>query len=291
MSQTIGEAIRDASRSLEQGGISEPRAAAEILLADLLALSRPSLVLETHRSLDTLQCERYAARIRRRLQGEPVQYITGIQEFWSLPLRVNPHVLIPRSETELLVEHGVRLLHEAVACPPAAAWVLDVGTGSGNIAISLAHTLPFCRVVGIDISREALRVAQQNAHDLAMAERLMWVQGDLVGPLRPTLPRFALCVSNLPYVTLSEWACLPREIKAYEPTLALTGGEDGLVLFRRLIPMIPDLLLPGGILLLEVGWQQAAAVAALARQQARFRDVGIYKDFAGIDRVIWARKS
>jgi release factor glutamine methyltransferase len=169
--------------------------------------------------------------------------------------------------------------------------VLDVGTGSGNIAVSLAYSLQFCRVMGIDISHEALGVAQQNARDHAVADRMMWVQGDLAAPLRPAARHFDLCVSNLPYVTLAEWDGLPRDIRDYEPTLALTGGEDGLALIRRFIPMIPDLLAPGGILLLEVGWQQAADVVVLARQQRRFCEVGIYKDFAGIDRVVWARKS
>ena len=292
MSPTVGEVVRHAGLTLEREGISEPRAAAEILLADLLALSRPMLILESRRTLSAPQCEMYAARIHRRLQGEPIQYITGVQEFWSLPFRVNAHVLIPRPETELLVDYGIRLLRSRLAGQaPIGLTALDIGTGSGNIAISLAHTLTTCRVLGIDISREALGVAQQNASNLGLADRTMWVRGDLAKPLRSAQCRFDLCVSNLPYVTLAEWACLPREIKDYEPTLALTGGDDGLALIRRLIPMIPPLLASGGMVLLEVGWQQAADVVALVCQQPLFGEVGIYKDFSGIDRVVWARKS
>ncbi len=287
MIRTIGAALRQATHCLERGGIAEPRAAAEVLLADMLAISRPSLYLDTSHTLSASQSETYAARIRRRLQGKPVQYITGAQEFWSLTFTVNPHVLIPRPETELLVENGVRLMRQA-GPGLASGYLLDVGAGSGNVAISLAHTLVPCHVWGIDISMSALRTARDNAQRLGVAGRVTWVQGDLTAPLRQA-PRFALCASNLPYVTTAEWEDLPRDIKAYEPSLALCGGGDGLELIRRLIAAAPQVLAPGGALLLEVGWQQAAAVQSLLRQRRQFRDIGVYQDFAGIDRVVWAR--
>jgi release factor glutamine methyltransferase len=224
------------------------------------------------------------------LQGEPVQYITGRQEFWSLEFAVDSHVLIPRPESELLVEHGARLAQQwCVAHPQAQLALLDVGTGSGNLAISLAHTLPQAQVWAVDCAFGALQVARRNAQRLGVVERLHWICGDLLTTFQMRGWRFALCVANLPYVTAAEWSSLPREIKDHEPCGALCGGKDGLDLIRRLIMTGPDLLAAGGTLLLEVGWQQAAAVQGVIRQQGRFGATGVYHDFAGIERVVWAQ--
>ena len=290
MSQILGELLRRAVAELQRGGDAEPRAAAEVLLADLLDLPRPSLFLDTHRVLTPTQRDAYAARIRRRLQGEPVQYIVGRQEFWSLSFIVNAAVLTPRPETELLVEHGLRHAQQWVAQRGVAALALDVGAGSGNVAISLAHSAPECRVWGIDVSGDALQVARANAERHGVASRVAWIQGDLLTPIRDVEPRFALCVANLPYVTTSEWDALPRHIKAYEPALALRGGADGLDLIRRLIAMSPTVLAPGGMLALEVGWRQAKAAQDALRRQDAFAEVGAERDLAGIDRMVWARK-
>jgi release factor glutamine methyltransferase len=290
MSTTVGEALRKAVRCLEQAEITEPRAAAEVLLADLLALSRSQLYLEAHRPLTAVQQELYAERIMRRRRGEPVQYITGRQEFWSLEFEVNAQVLIPRPESELLVEHGVRLVRQwQIMRPRLPLYLLDVGTGSGNLAISLAHALPQGLVWGVDNAVEALRVAQRNAQRLGVAARLTWVCGDLLTPFRNGLRRFALCVGNLPYVAMAEWRQLPREIRVYEPAGALLGGRDGLDLIRRMIVLSPDVLAPQGSLLLEVGWQQASAVTDFLQQAGGFQRVGVYRDFAGIERVVWAQ--
>jgi release factor glutamine methyltransferase len=224
------------------------------------------------------------------MHGEPVQYITGTQEFWSLAFDVNPQVLIPRPESELLVEHGIRVVQQwCQRYPHIPPVLLDVGTGSGNLAVSLAHTLPQSQVWGIDCALETLRVAQRNAQRLDVAERVHWVCGELLTALRPGEHRFALCVGNLPYVTTAEWHALPPEIRDYEPPRALLGGEDGLELIRRLISVVPDVLAPAGTLLLEVGWQQATAVCTLLQVQGCFRAFGTYQDFAGIDRVVWAQ--
>jgi release factor glutamine methyltransferase len=292
MSVTIGVALREAGRCLEAHRIPEAGPAAEILLADLLAVTRPHLYFDAHRPLHATQQELYTARIKRRLRGEPVQYITGRQEFWSLEFEVNPHVLIPRPESELLVEHGVRYVRqwrETRQEQPLA--ILDVGTGSGNLAISLAHALPQSRVTGIDISAGALQVAQRNGRHLGVAERLTWVCGDLVTPLRPDCRHFALCVGNLPYITTAEWEQLPREVRQYEPPTALLAGEDGLECIQRLVPASPGILRPQGTLLLEVGWRQAAAVMRIIRQCTHFQEAGVFRDFAGIERVVWARMS
>jgi len=164
-----------------------------------------------------------------------------------------------------------------------------VGTGSGNLAISLAHTLPQAHVWAVDQAYAALQVAQQNAQCLGVAERLHWVCGDLVNAFQEGGRCFALCVANLPYVTTAEWDSLPREIKEHEPASALWGGSDGLDLIRRLIATSHEVLAPRGFLLLEVGWQQATAVQAIIQRQGHFRCIGVYHDLAGIERVVWAQ--
>jgi release factor glutamine methyltransferase len=219
-----------------------------------------------------------------------VQYITGKQEFWSLEFAVSASVLIPRPESELLIEHGTPLVQQwCTAYPQACLAVLDVGTGSGNLAISLAHMLPQAHVWAVDRAYVALQVARQNAQRLGVAERLHWVCGDLVTAFHEDRRCFALCVANLPYVTTTEWDSLPREIKEYEPPGALWGGHDGLDLIRRLIATSHEVLAPGGFLLLEVGWQQATAVQIIIQQQGHFSAIGVYHDLAGIERVVWAQ--
>lgn len=290
MKQTCGAALRQAIGCLERHGVSEPRAAAEVLLSDLLGTTRPRLYLDAARPLSTDQQAAYMGRVQRRLCGEPVQYITGKQEFWSLEFAVSPHVLIPRPESEVLVEQGTRLAQAWCAVHTQAHLaILDVGTGSGNLAISLAHTLPQARVWAVDCAYGALQIARQNAQRLGVAERLYWLCTDLVTAFQAGRQAFALCVANLPYVTTAEWQNLPQEIKDYEPPGALCGGRDGLELIRRLIAASPAVLAPGGALLLEVGWQQATAVQEAIRQQGHFCSTGVYHDGAGIERVVWAQ--
>jgi release factor glutamine methyltransferase len=290
MSTTTGEALRCAIQRLTQADIPEPRAAAEILLADLLALPRWQLHLEHDRILEALLRACYVERLARRQRGEPVQYITGRQEFWSLEFEVNADVLIPRPESELLVEHGVRLARQwHMLQPRQTLRLLDVGTGSGNLAVSLARELPQGSVCGVDRSFDALCVAWRNAQRLGVAHQVRLICGDLLTPLHDHAQRFALCVSNLPYVTADEWRQLPREIRSYEPSGALVGGHDGLDLIRRLIADSPQVLAPGGSLLLEVGWQQAGKVLEILRQSGFFRRMDVYHDLAGIERVVWAQ--
>jgi len=290
MSQTIGAALRHAMGCLERHGVSEPRAAAEVLLSDLLGTTRPQLYVDGACPLSPDQQAAYRGRLQRRLRGEPVQYITGKQEFWSLEFAVSPHVLIPRPESEILVEQGARLAHEwCTGHPYARLAVLDVGTGSGNLAISLAQMLPQAHVWAVDRAYEALQIARQNAQRLGVAERLHWLCSDLITAFQDGSRYFALCVANLPYVTTAEWHSLPREIKDYEPRRALSGGQDGLELIRRLITSSPEVLAAGGVVLLEVGWQQATAVQEMIRQQGHFSATGVYHDWAGIARVVWAQ--
>jgi len=290
MSQTVGEVLRQAIGCLERHGVSEPQASAEVLLADVLATTRPILYIDAAAPLSTAQYSMYTAALQRRLQGEPVQYITGRQEFWSLEFVVSPQVLIPRPESELLVEHGVQFIQQwCTDHPHQRCMILEVGTGSGNLAISLAHELPQAQVWAVDRSYGALQVARQNAERLGVGAQLHWVCSDLVTALHNTAPLFALCVANLPYVATAEWQALPRDIKAYEPAGALCGGNDGLDLIRQLITTSPALLASGGRLLLEVGLQQGVAVQEFIQQQDQWAISGVSHDFAGIARMVWAQ--
>ena len=290
MSPALRSMLRRAAKCLERHRVAEPLADAEVLLADVLTLPRLNLYIDTHRPLSDAQQDTYRAHLCRRIQGEPVQYITGKQEFRSLTFEVGPDVLIPRPESELLVEHGVRWARQWARRHEASdLWCLDVGAGSGNLGISLLHELPACTVFGIDSSLAALKVARRNARRLGVAAGWRGLCGDLVEPLRCDAPRFAACVANLPYVTDDEWQALAPHIKEHEPAAALLGGADGLDVIRRLIIAAPAVLAPQGMLLLEVGWRQAAAVEALMRQTARFEATGVHRDFAGIDRVVWGR--
>jgi release factor glutamine methyltransferase len=262
---------------------------AEVLLADLLMLPRPTPYIDPHRTLTEAQHHAYLAHLCRRMRGEPVQYITGKQEFRSLTFEVDPHVLIPRPESELLVEHGVRWARRWARHGTSGLRCLDVGAGSGNLGISLLRELPACSAYAVDSSSAALQVARRNARQLGVAARWYGLCGDLVEPFHPDPPRFAVCVANLPYLTDAEWQALPPHIKDHEPATALCGGADGLDVIRRLIAAAPAVLASQGMLLLEVGWQQADVVDALLRQTARFEATGVHQDFAGIDRVVWGR--
>lgn len=284
--------LQRATRFLDGHRVPEPLADAEVLLAHVLVLPRLQIHFDAHEPISLLQQRAYQDCLRRRARGEPVQYITGSQEFHSLAFEVNPHVLIPRPESELLVDQGVRWArHWASQNRALDIRCLDVGTGSGNLGISLLRELPKASVCAIDSSPAALSVARRNARRLGVEDRWHGLCGDLVEPFRCESPCFAVCVANLPYVTDAEWQQLPEHIRDYEPEAALRGGTDGLDVVRRLILAAPQVLARQGTLLLEVGWRQAEAVERLMRQTARFGATGRYPDFAGVERVVWGRTS
>jgi release factor glutamine methyltransferase len=236
----------------------------------------------------------------RRRNGEPVAYLTGHREFWSLDFLVTPGVLIPRPETEILVSAAVEAAKDCLAarnqpqtvCP----WGVEIGVGSGAVAVSLARELPQLTWLALDLSAAALAVARDNARRHGVAERLHLVRGDLVAGLK-SQPRFTLMVANLPYVPRAEWEQLPRDIKDYEPPAALLGGEDGLDLIRVLTRQAHLYLQPGGCLALEVGAGQAEIVLQLLRQTGAYLDkkdqknLEILADYQGIQRVVRARRS
>jgi release factor glutamine methyltransferase len=221
--------------------------------------------------------------VRRLEGGQPLPYILGGWEFFGLPFRVTPDVLIPRPETELMVEHAMAWLRNKLNVERRKLNVADIGTGSGCIAISLAVNVPEIQVTATDISPAALVVAQQNAERLKVAEQIDFVEADLVpDSLSPS--SFSLIVANLPYIPTSTLHRLP--IFGREPALALDGGADGLALIRRLLAKAPALLAPGGMLLLEIEASQGAAVLSLARQAFGQAENHLHQDLAGHDRLL-----
>ena len=260
-------------------GIDSPRLDAELLLADALGLDRVGLYLNFERPLLAGELANFREKVKRRADREPLAYILGHTEFWSLPLTVTPDVLIPRPDTELLVEQALALGGEG----PRA---LDVGTGSGALAIALAHERPQWTITAIDISPAALAVAMENARGNGVAERITFVATDLAKlPAGP----FDLIVANPPYIPHGELATLMPEVRDYEPHLALDGGKDGFDAYRALARQAGGVLAPGGWLLVEVGHDQAAAVQELFNE-AGLREIFAARDLAGIERVVGGRR-
>lgn len=258
-------------------GIESPRRDAELLLGASLGLDRVGLYLHFDRPLEESELSAYRALIVRRAKREPLQYILGETEFWSLPFSVSPAVLIPRPDTEVLVEEALRLA--------GGLRVLDVGTGSGAIAVALAHELAGAQVVALDISMEALAVADSNARRNAVDDRIMFLQGDLAH--LPEGP-FDLIVSNPPYIPIADVEELMPEVRDFEPRQALVGGIDGLNPYRALATQASFCLVPGGWLLVEVGVDQASDVQQLFFN-AGLKDVFCRDDYGGVPRVVGAR--
>ncbi|HZB88575.1 MAG TPA: peptide chain release factor N(5)-glutamine methyltransferase [Terracidiphilus sp.] len=259
----------------------QARRDAELLLMCATGLSRAALLAHATGQLDPLIAERYAAQIERRLAGEPIQYITGETEFFGLAFQVTRDVLIPRPETEHLVEKVVEL-----AAQFPAPRIVDVGAGSGAIAVALAHALPKALITAVDVSEAALNLARENATRNHAAVRFL--HGDLLAPVADE--RFDFVVSNPPYVPAADRDSLAVEVRAFEPALALFAGDDGLDVYRRLIPAAFAVLAPGGFIALEIGYGQADAVGALLAD-AGFADIAFTPDLQGIPRVACARRS
>lgn len=229
-------------------GIAEPRLEAEVLLAHALKLDRLGLYVQHDRPVNQEERASFREMIKRRIKGEPTAYITGQREFMSLPFSVDRRVLIPRPDTETLVEESIRLLRGY----KGEARVLDVGTGSGAIAVSIAKYVPHARVFGVDVSKEALEVAQGNAVLNGVETRVFFIHGHLLETITSS-EQFHLIVANLPYIPSEKMADLPREIRDFEPRGALDGGPGGLVFYQELLPQAFGHLSEPGFLLLEVG--------------------------------------
>jgi len=260
--------------------VAGPRLDAQVLLAHRMGLSRLQLYLRFEQPLTAAEQDDLRELLRRRAAGEPVAYLVGAKEFYSLPFRVDERVLIPRPDSETLIDAA-----REVFCSAAPAAIADVGTGSGCLLCALAKEFPSCRGVGIDCDPGALQVAEANVGELGLIERLRLARGDLLaGEAGP----FDLIVANLPYIPAGEIERLPQEVRR-EPRLALDGGPDGLDLIRRVIPQAMERLSARGWLLLEMGQGQAEAVRERLAA-AGFEDVRVWKDLSGIERVAGGRR-
>jgi release factor glutamine methyltransferase len=254
-----------------------PNLDTRLLLQHILQQPHSYLIAHGDQSLTAAQQTQYHQLLQRAQQHEPIPYLIGTTPFFDFEVNVSPAVLIPRPETELLVETVVTW-----AKAQGAKRLVDIGTGSGCIAIALARQLPQAMVEAVDISADALDVARQNAVRLADG-RIQFHHGDLLEPLAPNLDAL---IANLPYVTDSEWTVLDDGVKWYEPALALQGGEDGLDIIRRLLAQATTKLSAGGAIFLEIGWRQGTAVTQLAHSYFPNTAITLLPDFAGHDRVV-----
>ncbi|HUL36758.1 MAG TPA: peptide chain release factor N(5)-glutamine methyltransferase, partial [Thermodesulfobacteriota bacterium] len=275
---------------LKDHGIENPRLNAELLLARSLKLSREKLYTHFQSQVMPEEKEAMEGFIQRRVSGEPLQYILEHQEFWSINFEVDPRVLIPRPETELLVEQGLSIISKISSKRTLS--ILEIGTGSGVIAIALAKEMKNIFLVATDISRNALILAKENAKSAGVLDRIKFINGDLFGPLRPLKERniFDLILSNPPYIIRRKISTLPKEVKDHEPIIALDGGEDGLAFYRRIIPEASFYLREGGWLLLEVALGQSRIVSEMIEGGGHFFKPESIPDLSGIGRVVKAQR-
>jgi release factor glutamine methyltransferase len=281
---TIADVLRAATKRLAEQGFPSPRLDAEVLLRHVLGLDRTAFFLQLHDPLSPADRHRFEALLARRLAGEPVAYLTGEREFMGLPFAVGPGVLVPRPETELLVEWALTWLTDR-----AHATVVDVGTGSGAIALSLAYHLAGntgYRIIGADISRAALRFAQKNRSRLGLERRVHLVCGDLVAWCRGPVD---LILANLPYLRPDQIAANPD--LAAEPRLSLEAGPNGLDLYRRLLADTGRVLAAGGAIGLEIDPSQADAAIALVRAALPDARITVRPDLAGLPRHVIGERS
>jgi release factor glutamine methyltransferase len=282
---TILRVLTWTTERFTQAGLPSPRLDAEVLLAHALAVERIRLYMEHDKPLGSPELSRAREGVRRRLAGEPVAYITGTREFWSLALIVSRAVLVPRPETELLVELAVELARRR-EWRSGEPRIVDVGTGSGAIAVACGRELPGATILGVDRDTAALEVARANAARHGVSVALL--EGDLLASLPPD-PRPDLVISNPPYVASADLARLAPEVRDWEPRQALDGGSDGLEVIRRLVPQAAARLAPGGWLALEVGQGQASTVRELLDESGLVEPI-TRCDLAGVERVVAARR-
>jgi release factor glutamine methyltransferase len=253
---SIAAALRQASQELAEAGVAEPRREAGSLLSYIIGKDRTFLISHSEDQLSDADLARFKEAIQRRSTGEPAQYITRMQDFFGRSFRVTPDVLIPRPETELLVEAALQAID-------SAAFICDVGTGSGCIAITLLCERSNARAVAIDVSEAAIAVARQNAHEHSVDGRIKFLLSDCFAALDSTEYQFDLVVSNPPYVSAEALPGLQREVRNHEPLIALSPGADGLSVIRRLLNEAPQFLKPSGYLIMEIGFDQGEAVTQL----------------------------
>lgn len=285
---TLAEAINSAAIQLSGAGITNARRDAEALLSHLIKKNRAWLITHGDDALDDEWRGLFKDTIQRRAKREPLQYIIGSQEFWGLEFMVTPEVLIPRPETELIIEATLAIIHDR----NRPARIIDLCTGSGCIAVSLAKELPVARILAIDKSAKALAVAKENAAQHGVSDRIRFLEGDLFHPLEE-LDWYGLVdiiASNPPYVQSGDLDTLQPEVRDYEPEMALIAGPEGTELAAIIINTAPAYLKKTGALIMEMGLGQAEALRKMAGKTGAYTTPEIMKDLAGIERVIVARK-
>jgi release factor glutamine methyltransferase len=285
---TILKLLEWATSYFKSREVESPRASAEILLAHALHVNRIDLYLRYDQPLCSSELERFKVLIKRRTQREPVAYILGTKEFWSMEFAVTPDVLIPRPETESLVEAALGTLGNDHNTAPRC--ILELGTGCGAIALALASRQPQHLFFASDVSEAAVRIAKQNAKRHDLDRRIHLFVGDWVLPLRKNARLFDLIISNPPYIPKGGIPELQPEISKYEPHLALNGEEDGLSCLKKIILASHRLLKPRGSLILEIGHDQKAAVRRVIERCGRYDEVIFSKDYSGMDRIARMRK-
>jgi release factor glutamine methyltransferase len=284
MTITIDQALLEGSQTLARAGVPESRREAASLLAHVLKRDRTFLIAHAEDKLSDHSFDLFRVYVERRAAGEPSQYVTGTQDFYGRSFIVTPDVLIPRPETELLVEAAFNTISD----PTLPLAICDLGTGSGCIVITLLHQLPKAHGVGVDISEAAIEVAEKNAEAHDVADRLSLVVSDCFNAL-PKQDSFDLIVSNPPYVSAAALAGLQREVRDHEPRMALSPGGDGLSIIRRLLQDAPEFLKDGGLLLMEIGFDQGEATQTLIDSKV-WDLIEIVPDLAGIPRIVVLKK-
>lgn len=304
---TIQKLLNWTNEYFTKKGIDSPRLSAELLLSHVLAMKRIELYTQFDKPVAKQQLDRLHDLVKRASQNEPIAYIVGRTEFYSLELNVTPDCLIPRPETELLVERAIEFLRTRTVRNSTAGnitqkgetsngartgkqFVCDLCTGSGCIAVAIAKNFPDADVIATDISNAALKTAAQNVEKYQLKERIKLLCGDLFDPIVPHLDvgKFDLIVCNPPYVSTAEFEKLDENVKDYEPKLALFAGNDGLDIYRRIIQKAAQFLKPGAALMLEVGYSQGHAVRKLLEQRGCFSKIKIEKDSNNNDRITTA---
>lgn len=285
---TIIEAINKATNDLTAAGVTDARPDAQVLLAHTIRKDRVWLITHRDDILEDADRRDFADAVRRRTRREPLQHIIGNQEFWGLEFKVTPDVLIPRPETEFIIEAALTTAQDR----SSQLRIVDLGTGSGCIATCLAKEFFAAHVIATDASAKALAVARENARNHNVADRIRYLKGDLFDPLKELDIRgqIDMIVSNPPYVRAGDLSSLQPEVKDYEPVSALVAGPEGTEIAARIIRRAPEYLKKGGALILEMGMGQAEALTTIVRTTGAYRKPGILKDLAGIDRVIVAKK-
>ncbi|MGZ6218928.1 MAG: peptide chain release factor N(5)-glutamine methyltransferase [Syntrophales bacterium] len=280
----ISNSLNEAIQVLKSSGCATPRLDAEVLLSACLKMDRTRFHIDRGQLLTEDEFQEFRRCIERRKRGEPVAYIVGKKEFWSLPFEVNKHVLIPRPETEILVEEVLRICSSPKT---RELRILEIGTGSGAISVTLAHELKNVQITATDISQDAINIASRNAQLNNVANQISFLLGNLFEPVSGT---FDIIVSNPPYISKEEYDCLPTGVRDFEPELALLAGADGTLFHREIIQAGAIYLKPGGWIFMEIGAGQKKMVENMLNESNLYDNIAFRDDYAGIKRVAVARR-